>query len=203
MSTRRQSSDAKYLDNAARPTSVHAKPLKSRQFPAFRTDRKNLARSVHRASGCAPLRIGTLSRRKSCLTNLFAFTRSFQQPRFAYESGGHGLHFHGVPEKVSGGTTRPTPCMVVCVKRPATGRNAVVRKQYRTSCAKTSRRLTGGNVVQLTCRRSGPRAHCLRTILRNPSSHYEHPSGFFEASGMRNDRRASVRQSSFGEQAAE
>src|SRR5271168_3704316 len=29
------------------PTSVHAKPLKSRQFPAFRTERQNLARSVH------------------------------------------------------------------------------------------------------------------------------------------------------------
>ena len=29
------------------PTSVHAKPLKSRQFPAFRTERQDLAKSVH------------------------------------------------------------------------------------------------------------------------------------------------------------
>jgi hypothetical protein len=46
-SARRQSSYIGYLNNSARPTRVNARPLKSRQFPAFRTERQNLARGVH------------------------------------------------------------------------------------------------------------------------------------------------------------
>jgi len=45
-----QSPDIRYWTTRPDPTSVHAKPLRSRQFSAFRTERQNLVRSVHSQS---------------------------------------------------------------------------------------------------------------------------------------------------------